>query len=431
MATETTTGRSVAVKALHLGRLEDWKILELFERETRVLKDLDHEFIPDYIDSFTTGEGNELRYILVQEYVQGVNLREKVGRGWRGSEDEISAIAVKLLRILSHIHNLKPPIVHRDINPKNVIQRVDGEIFLVDFGGVQDSIRAETDSGSTVVGTPGYMPLEQFVGRATPRSDLFAAASTILFLLSHKDPSDLPSEGMKVDLKPFVNPSSPLYAVLDRYLEPDERMRTLSLERAIRILEGEEAPEKEHRPLPVVPREKPHGSRIRVVESPGSLSLIIPEKGQPAQTAILGTFSTIWLTFVGFWTFLSITMGAPFIFPLFSVPFWLVGLYMMYRVLYGLFGHVRIDLSVEEGFHYETALFGWKRQISVPLVEAGACEIRTVATQNRAQQNACQMELGVKRVSFAANLSEREKKWLQSVLNDRLERFQTAGADSG
>ena len=74
LATETATGRPVAVKALHLGRLENWKILELFERETRVLKSLDHEFIPDYMLSDLEGARVRFEVSLRESLEQGANL---------------------------------------------------------------------------------------------------------------------------------------------------------------------------------------------------------------------------------------------------------------------------------------------------------------------------------------------------------------------
>lgn len=58
-------------------------------------------------------------------------------------------------------------------------------MFVVDFGGVQAAVAGDAlQTGSTIIGTYGYMAPEQFRGQATPASDLYGLAGTLLFLLS-------------------------------------------------------------------------------------------------------------------------------------------------------------------------------------------------------------------------------------------------------
>ncbi len=60
-----------------------------------------------------------------------------------------------------------------------------GRVFLVDFGGVQAAAAGDAlATGSTVIGTYGYMAPEQFRGAASPASDLYGLGGTLLFLLS-------------------------------------------------------------------------------------------------------------------------------------------------------------------------------------------------------------------------------------------------------
>lgn len=68
----------------------------------------------------------------------------------------------------------------------------DGKVFLVDFGAVQDDYRQTLIRGGTFVSTLGYMPPEQFRGQVFFGSDLYALGATLLFLLTHRSPADLP-----------------------------------------------------------------------------------------------------------------------------------------------------------------------------------------------------------------------------------------------
>lgn len=163
-ACDNTTRQTVVIKCLHLHRLNEWKSFELFEREAKVLKNLDHPFIPAYIDYFEWGKQAEKCFIPVMEYIPGINLLQKVQEGWHGTEVEIKEIAVKLLKIVEYLAVLHPPIIHRDINPKNIILHKNGDLYLVDFGCVKDVLLSQTSTGSTIVGTPGFIPIEQFQG---------------------------------------------------------------------------------------------------------------------------------------------------------------------------------------------------------------------------------------------------------------------------
>ena len=102
----------------------------------------------------------------MQELAEGRTLAELVKDGWRGSQEEVGQIAVQLLGVLQYLGSRLPPVVHRDLNPNNVIlangSRT-GRVFLVDFGGVQ-AAAAAADGGSfstTVVGSYGFMAPEQ------------------------------------------------------------------------------------------------------------------------------------------------------------------------------------------------------------------------------------------------------------------------------
>jgi hypothetical protein len=420
-AVETASGRTVVLKALELRRLGSWKDFELLEREARVLRNLDHERIPRYLDSFRDEQEGSSLFVLVQEHIPGTSLQDWVASGWRGTETEIRELGAQILRILAYIHSLRPPLVHRDLNPKNLIRREDGQVFLVDFGGVQDALRLEPGASTTVIGTPGYVPMEQYVGRATVRSDYYAFAAALLFLLSHRSPADFPLSGLKIDFSAVSGLSPGLAMLLGNWLEPEEVRRTLRLENALALLEGREPQPVQSGP-PGQPagspprRGKPHGSRVEVTEAADSLTIRFRERGR--HRLPLAGFTLVWLGFVAVWDALALGLGAPAVFVLFSLPFWAVGLFMLYKTLYGLFGSVHLELSAS-GLRF-VRRFLKEREIRAPLADVGECALRSGYRVNGVPQYALELEVGTRTLKFGETLAPREKEWLAALINRKV-----------
>jgi serine/threonine protein kinase len=174
-----SNGADVALKTLTLrgrGRSTNggFKAVELFERECATLRALDFERVPEYVDSFTLDSEFDRRYVLVQRLAVGRNLEDKVGEGWRPTEREAREILRQLLETLEYTSSLRPPVVHRDVKPANVVIDDDGErVFLVDFGGAAAAAIDSDSFGSTVVGTFGYMAPETLMGGSSPKSDQY------------------------------------------------------------------------------------------------------------------------------------------------------------------------------------------------------------------------------------------------------------------
>jgi hypothetical protein len=210
-------GRPVAIKRFEVRGARSWKDVELAEREARVLSALHHRRLPAYVDHFE--EGGVL--YLVMEKVEGESLAALRKRGATFGEGD----AVRLLRdaaeVLEYLHDRPQPVIHRDLKPGNVIRRPDGSHAFVDFGAVRDKLRPE--GGSTVVGTFGYMAPEQFQGRASPGSDVYAIGATALAMLTGSEPENLPHKGLAIDVEAALGDrvSRPLVRALARMLEPD------------------------------------------------------------------------------------------------------------------------------------------------------------------------------------------------------------------
>ena len=168
----------IVVKLLAFGGQVQWENLKLFEREAQVLKQLNHPQIPKYRDYFCIDE-RLLWFGLVEEYLPGSSFKELLAQGKKFTEQQVRKIAVDVLNILIYLHELSPPVLHRDIKPSNLILGEDEQVYLVDFGAVQDKV-APSCATFTVVGTYGYTPMEQFGGRAVPASDLYALGATLI-----------------------------------------------------------------------------------------------------------------------------------------------------------------------------------------------------------------------------------------------------------
>ena len=189
----TRQGELAVLKTLNLAMLDDWKSVELFEREAATLQHLTHARIPKLLSSYSDRAGK--RFVMVQTYFDAPPLTTLVNQEW--TADRMIELARSVLEILSYLHSLSPPVVHRDIEPSNILFDHVGRAFLVDFGGVQRLVASQI-GGSTVVGTSGYMPPEQFVGQASPESDLYGLGKVLIHLATGLDVSKLPIEGLRV-----------------------------------------------------------------------------------------------------------------------------------------------------------------------------------------------------------------------------------------
>lgn len=230
LADDLKQGRPVVVKMLYPSRLTTFKDFDLFTREAEALSRIDHPRVPRFVDNFIGEEGGEKVFCLVQEFAPGRTLAVHLQEGRRVEEAECIALALKVLEVLSHLYDLDPPIVHRDIKPENIILGEAGEPSLVDFGAVREAVRQTIPSGTTIIGTFGFMPPEQLMGEAVPASDLFALGVTMLCSLTRRPAHELSQDGFTVNFDTLnLNISPGLKQVLrgmtaivpdDRYTRP-------------------------------------------------------------------------------------------------------------------------------------------------------------------------------------------------------------------
>jgi len=284
LAIDLQTQARVVIKLLLFGPDFTWDDLKLFEREADTLKSLDHSALPTYLDSFEVETELGKGFALVQTYLEARSLQEWVEAGRRFSEPDLKTIAEQLLAILEYLHGHQPPVIHRDIKPSNVLLgdrsgHSPGQVYLIDFGSVQTVGHGGT---VTVVGTYGYMPPEQFGGRATPASDLYGLGATLIYLATGQHPADLPQHDLRIAFEPFTTVSKPFIQWLQWLTEPALSKRPLSATDGLRHLSQgiEGTVPHEGAITPSKPRlflgARPPSSKIQLARTATAIELEVP-----------------------------------------------------------------------------------------------------------------------------------------------------------
>ena len=235
LAHDLQLDRAVAIKVLHPRTIDSLKAYELFEREAAVLKELRHPSIPAVHAFFRAPwDGAEQAAFLVMEYIEGTSFEELIATRRHLDPELVLHLMVELLGVLDYLHTRVPPVLHRDIKPANLIVRAGDSPALVDFGAVRNVFRGADDAGSTVVGTYGYMPYEQYMGQASPASDLFALGATFLHLVTGRAPPQFMSPAGRLEVPVDLPCGEPLRGVLVRMLAaaPSDRFQSAREARA-------------------------------------------------------------------------------------------------------------------------------------------------------------------------------------------------------
>ncbi|MGM9998673.1 MAG: serine/threonine protein kinase [Candidatus Bruticola sp.] len=164
-------GPDVAVKLLLPTLCQRESSRERFSREAKVIKQLHHEGLVQFLDH---GYFND-RPFIVMELITGQSLRQYIRRN-RPSPEKLLTLIAELCEALDYAH--RRGIIHRDLKPDNIFVNHLGKIKVLDFGlarlNFDDDLPALTKSG-TALGTCTYMSPEQALGKkADPRSDLYS-----------------------------------------------------------------------------------------------------------------------------------------------------------------------------------------------------------------------------------------------------------------
>ena len=184
LAQDMKLNRCVAVKIVHAHIAAHPEQLERFQREGRLLCQINH---PNVCSVYDYGALPDERPFIVMEYVSGRSLESLAEEARPMSVREVVEIISKVCSGLAAAH--KAGVLHRDIKPSNILLQ-DDYLKILDFGVAKAASDAEdaslTATGQTL-GTPKYMSPEQCLGtELSPSSDIYSLACIAMELLSRE-----------------------------------------------------------------------------------------------------------------------------------------------------------------------------------------------------------------------------------------------------
>ncbi len=181
--------------------------------EANLMKRLDHPALPRIVDIIDNG----ITIYVVMDYIEGESLDKILSEYGAQPEDRVVEWAKQLCDALSYLHSQKPPIIYRDMKPANVMLKPEGNIKIIDFG-IAREYKEQNLSDTTVLGTKGYAPPEQYSGQTDPRSDIFALGMTMHHLLTGIDPRNGEPYAPVRQWNPEL--SEGIEIIIDRCVEP-------------------------------------------------------------------------------------------------------------------------------------------------------------------------------------------------------------------
>ena len=170
-----------------------------FLREARVLAMLDEKDAEGIVTVRDYFEENGTAYI-VMEYIEGMTLREKIGREGRMDYREMMACIRPFCHAVIKIHSFN--VVHKDISPENIMITPEGRVRLLDFGV---ACGPDPDpEGVPVSYKQGFAAPEQYSrgGSIRPSTDVYAAAAVVYYCLTGHRPVPAPDRQMGQPLRP-------------------------------------------------------------------------------------------------------------------------------------------------------------------------------------------------------------------------------------
>ncbi|MFN9400093.1 MAG: protein kinase domain-containing protein [Dolichospermum sp.] len=211
----------------------------LFDQEAAMLETLGkHDQIPQLLAHIEEYQ----KFYIVQEYIKGNDLSDELTSGQKMSEADVIQLLIEILEVLEFVHKYK--VIHRDIKPDNIRRRhSDNKIVLIDFGAVKEVrtqlVNKQGQITSTVIiGTDGYMPLEQQRGKPQLSSDIYAvgiiAIQAITGLLPDKLEEDVKTG--EIIWRKYANVSPKLATVLDKMVSYDFRNRYPTAKEALQAV---------------------------------------------------------------------------------------------------------------------------------------------------------------------------------------------------
>ncbi len=239
------------VKAQFHGRINE-------TREADILKNLRHQYLPRIYDIIYAPDGF---IYTVMDYIPGCSLQEYVKRHGALSQKQSLKWLKQLCEVVSYLHQQKPPVIHCDIKPQNIMITPDGDICLIDFN---TSLIFESPEMNALGATHGYAAPEQYhvspevlrripaeagirwkawssqaaaYGRISERTDIYGIGATGYFMLTGYAPAH--SLESVIPLSRYnIKITDALLEVLERAMRPKQKERFPSVRAMLTALEN-------------------------------------------------------------------------------------------------------------------------------------------------------------------------------------------------
>ncbi len=257
-------GKYWAAKEMH--EESDQEVIEKsFKIEAEMLAKLEHNCIPRVIDSFVESK----KLYLIMDYIKGETLSKylkKLPEGGYFSEEQIVTWGVQICDVLHYLHNRPTPIVFRDLKPDNIMITDEGVLKLIDFGIARVFQDTKTVTTKYALLTEGYAPPEQWMGKAEPRSDIYALGATLMCLITKINPQELaPEFPPPKTLNPKV--SDKLSNIVLKALQPkiSDRYETIMemKQELLELLKSKESSESEVKHMEQADRYREEGEYLK------------------------------------------------------------------------------------------------------------------------------------------------------------------------
>ncbi len=223
-------------------------LLKGLEREANILKNVDHPVLPRIVDIID----QEGTIYVVMDFIEGTTISDRLKEDGAQPQDLVVEWGLQLASALDYLHNMKPPVIYRDMKPSNVMIRPEGGVKLIDFGTAKE-YEIENNADTTALGTRGYAAPEQFgdskgrgIYNTDARTDIYNLGATLYHVVTGMNPCEPPYE-----IKPIRewNPalSSGLEKIILKCTQADPNDRYQNCKELIYALEHYNELDDEHR----------------------------------------------------------------------------------------------------------------------------------------------------------------------------------------
>lgn len=226
-------------------------------REVDILKKLHHSYLPQVLDFFESGGD----VYTVMSYVPGKSFAQLLREGHRFQPGELIRWGMQMCSALNYLHSQKPPVIHCDIKPANLMLTPGGDICLIDF-----NISFYLGDAAVLGYTNGYTSPEQYImalsretGQNGPggiqideRTDIYSVGATLYHLATGGKIGDYRD---KIDVQYLSGFTGEAFAwVIEKALQIDPARRYQSAYEMFRALEN--IPKRDRRYLRLIRRQR-------------------------------------------------------------------------------------------------------------------------------------------------------------------------------